>query len=359
MKPKRVKKAKQEKKSYEISQSALYKTTSRSKLASILSVSIADIVDSVGDYKRFEMTPKLDPFNVGKTPKKRWVQKPKGKLLVIHERILKLLRCVEVPEYMQFALKGTSYKKNAEAHLNGSMVATLDISDFFRSTTKSQVFNFFRDRLECPGDIAKLYAELVTCDDCIPTGSPLSPLLSYYSNKPLFDELSELAKKSNLNFTCYVDDLTFSGTHITRSLLWEVEKLVKKYGHVTAAKKTRLFGVEVAKHITGTVISDGALKVPNARFRKIRLVKLAIEGKRSSFGLSKTQLEYKLGGLLGEAAYLDGDFKSLADTYNKNIRDINLASLGDGEYRPSPKAVELIDEKFIPPWEIVQPPETT
>ncbi|UST71423.1 reverse transcriptase family protein [Pseudomonas moraviensis] len=350
MKPKRVKKAKQEKKSYEISQSALYKTTSRSKLASILTVSIADIVDSVGDYKRFEMTPKLDPFNVGKTPKKRWVQKPKGKLLVIHERILKLLRCVEVPEYMQFALKGTSYKKNAEAHLNGSMVATLDISDFFRSTTKSQVFNFFRDRLECPGDIAKLYAELVTCDDCIPTGSPLSPLLSYYSNKPLFDELCALAQKSNLNFTCYVDDLTFSGTHIARGFLWEVEKTVEKYGHVTAAKKTRLFGVEVPKHITGTVIANGVLKVPNARFRKIRLVKFALEGKRSSFGLSKSQLEYKLGGLLGEAAYLDDDFKSLSDAYNRNIRELNLAKLGDGEYRSARSESESPDDNFIPPW---------
>lgn len=352
MKPKRVKKAKREKKSYEISQSALYKTTSRSKLATILSLSIADILDSVGDYKRFEMTPKADPFNVGKIPKNRWVQKPKGKLLVIHERILKLLRCVEVPEYMQFALKGTSYKKNAEAHLMGSMVATLDISDFFRSTTKSQVFNFFSDRLECPGDIAKLYSELVTCDDCIPTGSPLSPLLSYYSNKPLFDELSELAKKLNLNFTCYVDDLTFSGAHITRGVLWEVEKLVKKYGHVTAAKKTRLFGAAIPKHITGTVIADGVLKVPNSRFRKIRLVKLAIEGKRSNFGLSKTQLEYKLGGLIGEAAYLDNNFRPLAGTYSKHIRELDAASLGDGEYRPSPNTTELPDENFIPPWEI-------
>ncbi|WKV85764.1 reverse transcriptase family protein [Pseudomonas sp. B24_DOA] len=321
-------------------------------MATILSLTVAQIVDSVGDYKRFEMTPKVDPFNVGKTPKSRWVQKPKGTLLAIHERILKLLRCVEVPTYMQFALKGTSYKKNAEAHLMGTMVATLDISSFFRSTTKSQVFNFFRDRLECPGDIAKFYSELVTCDDCIPTGSPLSPLLSYYSNKPLFDELSALAKRSNLNFTCYVDDLTFSGPHITRSLLWEVEKLVKKYGHVTAAKKTRLFGPEMPKHITGTVIFDGALKVPNARFRKIRLVKLAIEGKHSGFGLSKTQLEYKLGGLLGEAAYLDDDFKSLAETYNRSIRQLESLSLGDGVYHSRQVESEVRDDNYIPPWEI-------
>jgi len=354
MKPKRVKKAKQEKKSYEISQSALYKTTSRSKLAAILSLSIHDLLCSIGDYKRFEMTPKPDPFKIGNPSKTRWVQKPKGKLLAIHERILKLLRCVKVPEYMQSALKGTSYKRNAEQHLSGCMVATLDISNFFRSTKKSHVFNFFRDQLECPGDIANFYAELVTCDDCIPTGSPLSPLLSFYSNKPLFDELSVLAKNSNLQFTCYVDDLTFSGAHITHDFLWEVEKIVKKHGHVTATKKTRLFGAEVPKHITGTVVAEGALRVPNARFRKIRLIKLALEGKRDSFGLTKTQMEYKLGGLLGEAAYLDNDFKSLADRYNRSIREINLASLGDGKYRPSLKATDLIDDKFIPPWETEQ-----
>jgi hypothetical protein len=134
--------------------------------------------------------------------------------------------------------------------------------------------------------------------------------------------------------------------------LWKVEKIVKKYGHVTASKKTRLFGMGAPKHITGTVIADGALKVPNVRFRKIRLIKSALEGKSSNFGFSNLQLKYKLGGLLGEAAYLDSDFKSLADEYNRKVRDLNLASLGDGEvYRSSLNAVELIEDNFIPPWE--------
>lgn len=353
MRLKCAKKVRQEKKSYDISQSALYKTSSKSKLAAIYSLSVSQLLNSIGDYKRFEMTPRADPFNTGKQPKSRWVQKPKGKLLAIHERTLKLLRCVQVPEYMQSALKGTSYKRNAESHLAGSMVATLDISSFFRSTTKSQVFNFFRDQLECPGDIAKIYANLVTCDDCIPTGSPLSPLLSYYANKPLFDELNALANSLNLNFTCYVDDLTFSGDHINKSFLWKVEKAVKKYGHATASTKTRIFGPKVPKHITGTVIHAGALKVPNARFRKIRLIKLALTGNGGTFGFSDTQLKYKLGGLLGEAAYLDSGFRSMADGYNKKIRELNLATLGDGKaYQSSSNPGELADENFIPPWEI-------
>ena len=142
MRLKCAKKIKQEKKSYDISQSALYKTSSKSKLAAIYSLSVPQLLNSIGDFKCFEMTPKPDPFNIGKQPKPRWVQKPKGKLLAIHERTLKLLRCVQVPGYMQSALKGTSYKRNAESHLAGRMVATLDISSFFRSTTKSQVFNF-------------------------------------------------------------------------------------------------------------------------------------------------------------------------------------------------------------------------
>jgi len=351
MRLKCAKKIKQEKKSYDISQSALYKTSSKSKLAAIYSLSVPQLLNSIGDYKCFEMTPKPDPFNIGKQPKPRWVQKPKGKLLAIHERTLKLLRCVQVPGYMQSALKGTSYKRNAESHLAGRMVATLDISSLFRSTTKSQVFNFFRDRLECPGDIARVYADLVTCDDCIPTGSPLSPLLSYYANKPLFDELSALAKSLNLNFTCYVDDLTFSGDTIKQDFLWKVERIIKKYGHSAASKKTRIFGPDTPKHITGTVIENGVLKVPNIRFRKIRLIKSALAGKGNSFGFSENQLKYKLGGLLGEAAYLDSDFKSLADEYNRNVRELNLIALGNGEaYRSPSSPSEVADESFIPPW---------
>jgi len=347
----RERKTKKERKSYELSQSALYLTKNKSRMAAILATTTQNLIDCIGDYRRFEIVPENDPFKLGKQSKPRQVQKPAAKLMAIHERILKLLRCVKVPEYMQFALKGTSYKKNAEAHITGKYVATLDIRNFFGSTCQSKVFNFFNGPLRAPGDIANLYARLTTIDNCLPTGSPLSPLLSFYANKKLFDDLNDIAKEYELTFTCYVDDLTFSGEHISNRFLWRVEERIRKSGHVIAANKTRVFSETMPKHITGVVIQDGGICLPYVRQRKIRLIKDAISGKAKTHGFTKKELGYKLGGLLGEAAYLDPRNLHAAIEFSKSIRiDSFKSSSKLHNYVELPKP-ETLDENFIPPWQ--------
>jgi len=351
MKLKREKLAKRERKSYDISQSALYNTSTKSKLASLFSIDIKALRECIGDYRQFDLIPEPDPFKSGKPPKTRKVQKPAPRLLAVHERILKLLRCVRVPEYMQFALKGTSYKKNAEAHLRKNNIATLDIRNFFGSTSKSKVFNFFKDSLKAPGDVANFYADLVTFDNCLATGSPLSPLISFYANKNLFDELYNLAKSHDLTFTCYVDDLTFSGDKISNGFLWQVEKTIAAYGHSIACGKTKLFRNGRPAHITGVVVHGGAIRVPNARYRKIRLIKEAIASGKEKHGLSIKELEYKLGGLLGEAAYLDPNHLPAAIEFNKSLQRTSLALLQHKFDCPEVNTEKLLDGASDLPWE--------
>ena len=350
MRRKREKAVKRERKSYDISQSALYNTSTKLKLASLFSVEIGALKDCIGDYRQFELIPEPDPFKAGKSPKSRLVQKPAPRLLAIHERILKLLRCVRVPEYMQFALKGTSYKRNAEEHLHKKCVATLDIRNFFGSTSKSKVFNLFNNDLKAPGDVANMYADLVTVDNCLPTGSPLSPLMSFYANKNLFDDLSKLAQAHNLTFTCYVDDLTFSGEKISESFLWQVERTIVAYGHIVASNKTKLFQSGKPAHITGVVVHSGAIRVPNARYRKIRLIKAAISTGKNNYGLTRKELEYKLGGLLGEAAYLDPSNLPAAIEFNKSFQ---RASSPLPEYvpdNPDSATEKTFDDASDLPW---------
>lgn len=351
MKLRREKKTKKERKSYDISQSALYNTSTKAKLAAVFSIDVTTMIECIGDYRRFELVPEADPFKLGRQPKVRQVQKPAPRLLAIHERILKLLRCVQVPKYMQFALKGTSYKKNAEMHLSGRCVATLDIRNFFGSTSKSKVFNFFNGLLKAPGDVANLYAELTTADNCLPTGSPLSPLLSFYANKTLFDELNTIATEYGLTFTCYVDDLTFSGESISRKFLWQIEDTIRKYGHIIASKKTRVFEAGVPKHITGVVVHEGSIRVPSVRYRKMRLIKAAIYGNGKNYGLTQKELEYKLGGLLGEAAYLDPSNLPAAIEFGKTSQKNFLKAISDGRKYLELLKPDATDEKFIPPWQ--------
>jgi hypothetical protein len=297
-------------KPYPVNQCALYKVGSKARLAKILGTTVERLIflsRSLNNYRSFELPQVTCPFTK-KVTKARWVQEPKPELRRIHERIQKLLRRVESPDYAHAAIRGRSYCSNAIAHKNGARVATFDIRKFYPSTLKSHVFNFFADQLLCARDVAALLASLTCCSSTalrsgLPTGSPISPIISLFANKPLFDELNNLAQANKLIFTCYVDDLTFSGDTLPQGLQYQVAVLLKKYGHLLSESKTKFFGADQAKHVTGVVISKNIIFVPYARFKKARAITAAINAETEH--VKKLLLTQKLAGLLGEAAFLD------------------------------------------------------
>lgn len=176
--------------------------------------------------------------------------------------------------------------------------------------------------MKCAPDIAGLLARLACYRrikdpvGCLPTGSPLSPLLSIYANKPMFDALDFLAIENGLKFTCYVDDLTFSGAGISFGFGRRVASLVKRSGHRLADDKTRFFGKGVPKHITGVVVQNGRVTVPFGRFKKARRIEAIVS--KTTDHVEKLRLMQKLSGLLGEAAFLDARYQPWAqNSYRK------------------------------------------
>lgn len=292
-------------KAYSINQCALYKLGSKARLADVLGVPLEQLIDlsnRTNNYRTFLLPEEICPFT-GKVRKERWVQEPKFELRRVHNRILKLLRPVEAPDYAHAAIKGRSYRSNAEAHKDAGRIATFDIRKFYPSTSESSVFNFLSSQLCCVPDVAQLLVKLICIDHGLPTGSPLSPLLSLYANKPMFDDLSHLASAHGLRFTCYVDDITFSGERLPTGLLAMVARLVAKNGHRLSEEKTRLFRRNQGKHVTGTVLRNGQVLVPHSRFKKARAIACAI-AKETTIE-RKLSMSRQLAGLLGEAAFID------------------------------------------------------
>lgn len=337
-------------KSYALNQCAMYRTTSKSKLQEILLLPLAAIKASIGNYSRFPVQPKHDPFSSRAPRRARDVQKPRGDLLKIHNRILRLLKHVQVPGYMQAALSGTSYRKNAELHVRGEYVATLDIKSFFEATNRSRIFSFFESRLECPGDIADVYSRLIACEDSLPTGSPLSPLMSFYANDRLFDAINCLARDNGLVFTCYIDDLTFSGKFISRDFICSVESLIRSYGHKVAARKTKLFRPGTTKHVTGVVLINNKVTVPSSRFKKLRMITAALEGKTDTHGFSEGELLNIRAGVAGEIAYLDAEYQHLSKRSLDAVKNKKRQLLGDGKLDFNPSSISVISEGEVPPW---------
>lgn len=296
---------------YPVSQCALYKVGSKKRLGQIMRIPPQQLIELAKDcrahYREFSTIEKVDPFS-GKKTKSRKVQEPQKLLRRLHERLLFLLQRIEPPPFAHAGVKLRSYRSNADTHRASKHIATFDLAEFYPSTARHLIYDFFRYHMKCAEDVAGLLAQLTTLNNRLPTGSPISPLLSLYAALPMMSELANLATENNLIFTSYVDDLTFSGEKIPKELARKVRLRCKKHGYNLNTDKTKIFKQNSAAHITGVVVYNGALRVPFGRFVKARSILSSISGKDKK-GFSQDQLFKKLEGLLNEASYLDSAYK--------------------------------------------------
>lgn len=320
--PKKRAKKRRISKRYTIDQCLLYKTGSIKKLSEKLCIEKSDleiILKNPPEYREFTIPEEFNPFSL-KVKKSRSVQEPINELRKIHERILYLLEPVEIPDYAHAAVKNRSYRSNAAVHVNSPTIATFDLKNFYGSTHSYLVYFFFLDNLKCSPDVAGALTNLTTLRNAMPTGSPLSPLLSLHASKRMLDEIFNLAKSLNLTFTCYIDDLTVSGSAIPKRLENRILRIVNLYGYKLSTNKTRIFTCDKIKHVTGVAISKGKLKAPYSRFRTSRNLESAIAGDFPSHGFSNLKLHEKLSGLLGETAYLDSRYAEKAKQAQENLK---------------------------------------
>lgn len=322
-KPLLVQKSKKQIKFYDLNQCALYRVGSKSRLAALLGIELRRLIflaSQQENYRIFLLPEQVCPFTA-KVTKERWVQEPTLELRRIHERLQKLLRQVTPFQYAHAAVKGRSYRSNAVAHIGANRLATFDVRKFYPSTLPSHVYNFFAEKLLCEPDVAVILTKLTCYQNGLPTGSPLSPLLSLYANSSMFEELNQLAVAHSLTFTCYVDDLTFSGNSLPKGLAVLVSNIVKKHGHQLADTKTRFFRQGQSKHVTGCVLIENAISVPNIRFKKARAIATAIDNAPNA--AEKLSLHKKLVGLYGEAKFLDSRFTAKAKLACVNLKIAN------------------------------------
>lgn len=297
---------------YALHQCALYKVGSKNRLVKLLRTDLKTLIalsKDDGNFKVFELPEDVCEFT-GKITKARLVQDPVPPLKSLHRRIQTLLARVIIPGYCHGGTKNRSYRSNAAVHEKASQVATFDLKSFFPSTSADHIFGFFRHDLQCAPDVAGLLTDLCTYKRALATGSPVSPLLAFWANRTLFATLEKRASEQSLKLSVYVDDVTMSGESLPKSLVTQVDGIVQKFGHKLAINKTKLFGPNTPKHVTGIVIHQGKLKVPHARFRKARSISRAISA--ASDDEVRERLTAKLGGLLGEAAFIDPSYKAWA-----------------------------------------------
>lgn len=251
-------------KTYPLNQSPLYKLKSRRKLACQFDLTL-------GELERLaKRTDNYRVFTIGKgTPKSRQVEVPKPHLERVHRRLFSLLSRITPPPYLHSGVRGRSYITNANAHLTSTRLVTLDIRKFFPSTLGWHVFEFFHEVMHCSRDVSGLLAALVTIDDHVPTGSCISQAMAFYAHYEMFEEIWSLSKSLALVMTVYVDDVAISGDKANRSTLYKVRGILKKRGLQSPARKEFVYDIGYPKRVTGSIIANGALRLPNRKHKQI------------------------------------------------------------------------------------------
>ena len=193
--------------------------------------------------------------------KRRALVYPTGRLRMVHERLKFHLAKIVQPSYLMCPRKGCSQRDNALLHLDSTQFFTLDIKQFYPSTTRSMIRNSLVEQFGMYGDVAGLIAHLATADDRACFGSPLTPVLASLVHRPMFDRIADLCKLSNLNYSVWVDDLTISGERITGGFHQSVREIIACSG--LKAHKLRFYSRKQAVFITGIGVVGASLVVPN------------------------------------------------------------------------------------------------
>jgi RNA-directed DNA polymerase len=180
--------------------------------------------------------------------------------------------------------KGISIRRNAEFHASASCLLKMDFSDFFPSITelslKAHLNRYCSDWLS-DADVdfichITLWAPARQPPRRLCIGAPTSPLLSNSIMYEFDGIISDEAKKLDVVYTRYADDLTFSAN--SQESLKNIQLIVGKsvseieYPRLNINKNKTVYASKAGRRfVTGLVLTpEGAVSVGRSRKRLIR-----------------------------------------------------------------------------------------
>lgn len=277
---------------YSVRDSPFFRLRTKAKLAALLQISPAKLkrLSSLENgYLRFQKPKKKGGM--------RDISAPIAPLKSVQARIANLLSRVTPPDYLFAPVEGRSYVDNAARHIGARSVRLLDIEDFFPNCTINKVIWFFRTRMECSSDVATIIARIVTENGVLPQGSPCSPILAYFAYIDMWEEINGRVALANCRLSVYADDLTISGNTIPEAMIWDLKRILHRHGHRYAAQKERARRDKPAE-ITGVILTQNGVSVPNRQRQKLHSVRDEIRRSRSP--KETTVLEMRLRGRLAQ-----------------------------------------------------------
>ena len=276
--------------------------------------SLADLAKLLGyktnrlSYIIYHMpdTSKYLTFDIAKrSGGRREILAPQGGLKTLQRRLANLLygcladlASIEPPRrpLSHGFAKKLSIVTNATLHRNRRYVMNFDLADFFPSINFGRVRGIFiKDRrFSLEPKIATIIAQISCHNNCLPQGSPCSPVISNIIAHLLDIRLVNLAKVHKCTYSRYVDDITLSTNQtdfpsqlaIPKGVTgeWELSTIVlsevARCGFKINGLKTRM-QVRGSRQLTTGLVVNNKVNVRSEYYRAVRAMcsSLFITGK--------------------------------------------------------------------------------
>lgn len=185
----------------------------------------------------------------------------------IYENILKKVKIHSSAHGFTF---NKSIITNSKVHLGQRHFLKIDLKDFFPSITINQVITIFKS-FGYTHKVSYYLASICCYGNILPQGAPTSPMLSNIISINLDSRLMKYAKRFNLKYTRYADDLAFSGDSIPVKHIEFITNIIHSCGFVVNEKKTILQQKKLKRIITGISIAEDVIRVPREYKRRLKL----------------------------------------------------------------------------------------
>ena len=279
-------------KRYNLDQSPLYMMQSKKRLAVALGVNLPWL-QKASEESNFEYV----RFKIFVKGKEREITKPVGIRDSVHKRVAHFLGSIEPPSFLFSGYKSRSHVDNALCHKGNPHVVTMDIRKFYDSSSDFWIMRLLLDRFKMSRDCAWMLSKILSASGCIPTGSSSSTILAYWCHSDLFLSMAEYCKIRGIQFSLFVDDMTFSSQQKfdIEELISFVKRKLGSHGLQIKSRKTRVSNSDTLRgsSVTGVLLKQNMAMASNKVWKELRLLG-TVDGVNSG----------KLAGLRGYARYV-------------------------------------------------------
>ncbi len=215
------------------------------------------------------------PFHKVHGKKERHIDGPVGLLKEVQDALARrVLRDWEPPPEMYGAVRGRSAYDNARQHLGASVLAKIDIRNYYPSITEEHVRSALVRHLGCSLPVALLLAQLTTINDHLPQGAPSSGIVANMVLADFCHDLRRALAPMGVTFTIFVDDVGLSGARAREAAEIAITMLGSHGFHVSPHKVAIMPRHKCAQTLTGYTtnrpLARDTVSVGQARTRKIR-----------------------------------------------------------------------------------------